>query len=125
MIALNTWTTVTGSDTGTYGTDWPLNCTGHCRGCTMTCTEMRVYGTTVVTCTYTDPKRDDPEKQEEIYPEPVDIELVKLRRKQIFQKRFYKSNFYTKPQLKRKSMVSLSGWLTRTEYKKKRGHNKR
>ena len=130
MIALNTGTgtgtttistgtsTGTGADTYTCIIDW--GCTGNCRGCTMTCTVPMI--TYLPVTTYGNTEGSEPKQQEEIYIEPIDPELVKLRRKQIFQKRPYKTNLYIKPRLKRKSMVSISGWLTRSEYKKKKGH---
>lgn len=107
-------------------TRWPFCPTSDCRYCTMTCTityiDNRTPAAPVVTSTYT---IEAPEpRQEEIFIEPVDPELIKLRRKQSFQKRHYRSRFYPRPRLKRKSIISISGWLTRLEYKRKKGHGK-
>ena len=122
MIALNTYTGTDFNDT--FGTDWPMGCSGNCKYCTMTCTVIIITDHhPVATSTFPEwPEMPEPKECEREFIEPVDLKLVKLRRKQKFQKRFYKTKIYIKPQLNRKSMVSISGWLTKSEYKKKKGH---
>jgi len=64
-------------------------------------------------------------KEDEIYQTPPDPEEIKFRKRQVFQKQFRRDRFHSKPLFKRKLIISISGWLTKTEYRKKKGHNKR
>ncbi len=117
------------SCTGTGGTyynqcpqGWGLTSTC-CANCTWTCTIVFVGRTPVAMGTFTG--EPEPEKQEEYHLKPIDPELIKLRRKLSFQRKHYKSRFYSKPRLKRRALISFSGWLTRVEYKRKKGYSKK
>jgi len=98
------------------------NGTYDCKYCTLTCSVYRSPSGPINICTY---KVMSEPKEDEIYQTPPDPEEIKFRKRQVFQKQFRRDRFHSKPLFKRKLIISISGWLTKTEYRKKKGHNKR
>jgi hypothetical protein len=122
---ITTTTTFTSTE-GTSSSTSTRNCDYSCDCWTTVC----LYEGTVAGCDYNAPRSvfskslyADPEEpiEDDIFPDPIDREALKLWRKLAKQKPQYRSKFILKPHIKRRILNSKSGWLARVGRKKKRG----
>ena len=109
-------------------TAMPTGCTRNCRNCTMNCTMIVVFvGGTDTTeeqllaeGSFYDTRLPD-KVQEEIIPDPIDIETIKFWRRLAQKKSRFKSVLNHKPLLKRRMLFSKSGWLATKGRLRKKG----
>ena len=64
----------------------------------------------------------DPEKEKEIIEEHIDRETINFWNKLKKQKLKFKYTAFYKPSIKRRSLISKSGWLPKSVRKRKKGH---
>lgn len=97
-----------------------------CYNCTFTCDVVKVIKTRTKRSECSDYPEDAPDAPfEELFIEPINPEMIRLRRKQSYKKLHYKPVHFLKPYFKRKAMISISGWVAKIGYKRKKGYNKK
>lgn len=129
MVATTTFTSTSEGSTSTQTS------TRDCDNCSPSCdcwTVIYQYGTTFVAIcdcnvsriAYGKTTYDMPAKEfieEDLFPDPIDRETLKLWRELSRKRPRYRSKYIFKPYIKRRVLNSKSGWLARVGRKKKRG----
>lgn len=108
-------------------------CTRNCTCCTVPCTVVIIYtgGATITTGTTEQQRKRDPcsysyatympdPVDDYFYLEPVDIETIRLWRRESRKKSRY-NILEHRPLIKRRTLNSKSGWLTRKSRLRKKG----
>jgi len=126
MITTTTFTSTEGTSSSTSTRD--------CESCNSSCdcwTIVYLYEGTVAGCDCNAPRSifskslyanpEEPIEDDDIFPDPIDRETLKLWRELSRKRLLYRNNFIFKPYIKRKVLNSKSGWLARVGRKKKRG----
>lgn len=120
--------------TSTFFDVTTTGCTGNCTCCTVPCTVVIIYigGATITTGTTEQQRKRDPWPDSYVtrmpdpvddyfYPEPVDIETIQLWRRESRKKSRYSNILEHRPLIKRRTLNSKSGWLTRKSRLRKKG----
>ena len=127
MITTTTFTSTEGTSSSTS--------TRNCECCNPSCdcwTTVYLYDEgTVAVCDcnaprsvfskslYADP--EEPFEDDDLFLDPIDRETLRLWRKLSRKKPQYRSKHIFKPHIKRRILISKSGWIARVGRKKKRG----
>lgn len=96
-------------------------CNRNCRECTMDCQTITFVGRrTAVYTTHDEPLYlSDPAPEREY--EPFNNETLRLWRRESRKKSRYRNPFEHKPLTKRRTLISISGWLGRKGRLRKKG----